>query len=168
MRYLILLFLASLSIAAVSVDSAKTGKFPTRTQIAACTIIVTPADADMSVIGSKCYRDGQFLVVNTHVHWTGTGTAGAFTLSIASVTGAPLIDVEALPNGGGTVTNQGEDRLEGDCTYFNATTWFEAAPIYKSTTTFELALGSAHLGGTSAGSGGAVKCSVRMPIVGWY
>ena len=157
------------SEAAVTINSNLAGVPPVRTSIASCTIVATPADADMSVLDSKCYRDGQFLVINTHVNWTGAGTAGAFTLSIASVTGSPIIDTAAIVNAGATATNQGETALEGVCALYSAgaTAWFTYMPIYKTTTTIEIAGGSAHLQGDVPASGSAVKCNIKIPIVGW-
>jgi hypothetical protein len=169
MRYLILLFIAASSIAAVSVDSSKTGKAPTRTSVASCTIVATPADADMVVVGSKCYRDGQFLNIATMVEWNGTGTAGNFTLSIASVAGSPVMDPSALPNGGASSTNKNEDAVDGVCLVFNVGgTFITFMPVYKSSTTIEMVQSSVRLQGNSYASGSAVKCNLKLPIVGWY
>lgn len=168
-KYLTLPLLAFLLIGAVAADSSKTGKFPTRTNIESCTLAMTPVDADVSFVGSKCYRDGQFLVIHTHISWAGAGTATALAVSIAGLSGSPVIDGAALPNGGNAASNQAEDMLDGQCLLYSsgAAAWFVYIPIYKSTTTFEMTAGSAHLLQSVPASGSAVKCTVRIPIVGW-
>jgi hypothetical protein len=167
-KFLIVLLMPSLSLAAVSLDSSKTGKFPIRTSIASCTIVATPADADMVVVGSKCYRDGKFLHVATMVEWNGAGTAGNFTISIASVAGSPVIDATALPNNGVASTNKNEDVLDGFNLVFNVGgSWLIFAPVYKSSTTIEFVLSSVRLQGNSYASGSAAKINLKLPIVGW-
>lgn len=134
----------------------------------ACTIVATPADVDMTVTGSFCRRVGKMLFVDSLVVWSGAGTAGALTLSIASLPGSPQIDTSVLPASGGSGSNQNEAQLGYAQLYSaGAGAWFQYSAVYKSTTTVEFATGSAHLQGSTPASGSGFKAHLELPIVGW-
>lgn len=127
-------------------------------------IAVTPS-TNMAVTG-KAYRQGQYLILNGKVTWSGAGDASPVIVSIASLSGSPVIDTTALV-GGSSTTNQGRTMLGQGMLFSAGNGWFAYNPVYASTTTFKFAGGSADLTGDVPASGSGLDFHVELPIVGW-
>ncbi len=136
----------------------------TRTAIASCTIAVTPATNLTST--AKCYREGQHLIVDGKITAAGAGDAGVITLSLASVTGTPVIDTAAIVGGTGATNQTATDLGRGK--WFDAGNgWLPLWPVYKTTTTIEIDMGTQVLDGAQLASGDAVNYHLELPIVGY-
>lgn len=171
MRFILLflLFFASPSFAIVSLDYSKTGAGQFRTPLESCSayLVVTPADADMVINSAHCYRDGKFLYIRGQVDWNGAGTAGDVTIDFTTYPGSPTIDTTLIANSGGGGNNKNEAYL-GHGKYFNSGGSFNwVSVVYATSTTFEFALGSAHLAGNAPPSGSSLSFEAKLPILGW-
>lgn len=168
MRLLIglLVLIPCLAFADVSVvNTANYPVVPFRTNLASCTLTVTPSTN--ITVTSFCARDGQFLIVDVQIEWTGAGDAGVLTLNISGAPGSPVIDTAYL-SGGTAVTNVGETAV-GVSKVFSqgGAAWFTYFPVFKTTSTLVFTGGSGKLDGTTLASGSSVQSMLRIPIVGW-
>lgn len=112
-------------------------------------------------------RDGQHLLIEGKVSWTGAGGAGNFTVDLPGAeAGTPLIDTAALPGGTGT-SNQAASLL-GDGYWFDSGTgWAYIYARYVDTNTVGFVRNPQVVDGGDFANGDSFNFSLKLPIVGW-
>lgn len=158
-----LVFVSVSSFATVTGISKATSAGHTRTLLATCTTAI--ASSTNVTIVTKCYRDGQFLIIEGKAKWTGAGGAGNLTITLPTV-GAPLISTADLVGGTG-VANDTVTRVGAGHWFDSGVGWRDVYPIFASTTTFNFAMTDQILAGDQFASGDSLNFDVKLPIVGW-
>lgn len=118
---------------------------------------------------TKWARNGQWMIIEGQVKWTGAGGAGAFTVTITG-TGAPTgITIDTAKLCGGTNTANGSVSMLGPPGYWfdNGTGWLFIFPVYVNTTTVGFIMNAQVLNGSQFASGDMINFSLRVPITGW-
>lgn len=125
----------------------------------------TLSSATNATAVTKWGREGQYLIIEGKVKWTGAGGAGNFTITIPTV-GSPLISTADLVGGTG-VANDTVTKAGTAYWFDNGTGWRDVYPIFATTTTIGFAMADQLFSGDQAASGDALNFSVKVPIVGW-
>lgn len=113
------------------------------------------------------HREGQYIVIEGKVKWTGAGGAGAFTVTLpGAAAGSPVIDTAALTGGTG-VANATTTFLGTGYWFDSGNGWLFIYPVYATTTTVGFVMNTQILDGVQMANGDALNFTIRVPIVGW-
>lgn len=112
-----------------------------------------------------CYQQGHYLEIDGKILWSAQGGTGNVTVSIASMTGSPVIDSSVLP-GGTATTTAGSSRL-GWGSFWNNTSFNAAVPIWNTNKTIIFGGGGVFLAGSTISAVWSIDFHAHIPIVGW-
>lgn len=138
----------------------------TRTRLASYEAVVS--DLTNATASTLWVQDGQFLVLDGQIKWTGAGAGGALRVDLpGAAAGNPLIDTDAIP--GGTGTDNNTNSLLGYGFWFDSGNgWLFTNPVYDAdTNTIGFVRNTQVVIGTDFANGDAFNFHVRVPIVGW-
>lgn len=135
---------------------------PTRTMEQSVTLAPTNATGK-----NIWYQDGQFLICDVQLRFTGAAAAGDYLFSIASLPGSPVIDTNYLPGGTGT-SNQETSAVSDDCYWFDAGNgWLFICAVFVTTQTIGFVQNVQRVQGDGFANGDSLNFKLKLPIVGW-
>ena len=114
----------------------------------------------------KSYKDGQWLCGEIIISFSGASAAGLLTFTVTHRGVALTIDTSSLA--GGTASDAQGKSVVGSGHWRDNGTQYEPINVcYASTTTLSFSENTQDITGDQMANGDSLKCTFRVPIVGW-